>query len=174
MPQQIAAGDIYASLERGTLDATEFVGPYDDEKLGFYKVAPYYYYPAWWEGGAALHLMINLDQWNELPERYKTLLRSASEAANSAMLAAYDNRNPKALRTLVQNGTQLRPFSQEILDASFNAWNEVEAELMANNADYKTIAESQKAFKRDAYLWAQLSEYTYDTFMMVKQRNGEL
>lgn len=174
VPQQIAAGDIYASLERGTLDATEFVGPYDDEKLGFYKVAPYYYYPAWWEGGAALHLMINLDQWNELPERYKTLLRSASEAANSAMLAAYDNRNPKALRTLVQNGTQLRPFSQEILDASFNAWNEVEAELMANNADYKTIAESQKAFKRDAYLWAQLSEYTYDTFMMVKQRNGEL
>ncbi|MCB8840061.1 TRAP transporter substrate-binding protein [Aurantimonas sp. VKM B-3413] len=174
VPQQIAAGDIYASLERGTLDAVEFVGPYDDEKLGFVKVAPFYYYPAWWEGGASLHLMVNLDKWNSLPKNYQALLQAASQAANCAMLADYDYKNPAALKRLVAQGAKLRPFSQDIMEASFKAAQEVHKEIAAENADYKTLLDSQNAFKNDAYLWAQLSEYTFDTFMMIQQRNGTL
>mgnify|MGYP003333356087 CR=1 FL=1 len=78
VPQQIAGGDIYPALERGTIDAAEWVGPYDDEKLGFNKVAPYYYAPGWWEGNAALHMMVNQAKWNELPKHYKSIFTTAA------------------------------------------------------------------------------------------------
>src|SRR5882724_11973876 len=78
VPQQISGGDIYAALEKGTIDAAEWVGPYDDEKLGFQKIAPFYYYPGWWEGGAMLHHMVNLDKWDALPPAYKSIVKSAS------------------------------------------------------------------------------------------------
>jgi TRAP-type mannitol/chloroaromatic compound transport system substrate-binding protein len=172
VPQQIAGGDIHASLERGTLDAVEFVGPYDDEKLGFYKVAKYYYYPAFWEGGPALHCMINDDKWNSLPKSYQALLTAACQAANCDMLASYDAKNPIALKQLVANGTILRPFSQDIMNAAFDAAQELYKELTANNANFKKIFDSQMAFRADAYLWAQVAEYSFDTFMMIKQREG--
>ena len=174
VPQQIAAADIYPALERGTLDAVEFVGPYDDERLGFYQVAKYYYYPAWWEGGAALHMMFNQDKWNSLPETYKAMLESACQAINCAMLASYDYRNPIALKKLASNGAQLRPFSQEIMQASFKAAKELSDEISADNEDFRKLSKSQNDFKRDAYLWAQIAEYTFDTFMMVQQREGNL
>ncbi|MDF2140202.1 TRAP transporter substrate-binding protein [Paenirhodobacter sp. CAU 1674] len=174
VPQQIAGGDIYPALEKGTIDATEWVGPYDDEKLGFYKVAPYYYYPGWWEGGACLHAFFNKSKWDELPEAYQVALTAACQAANSDMLAAYDYKNPAALKTLMANGAQLRPFSAEVLTACYNAAQEVYAEITSSNAAFKKIYESQLAYKRDAYVWAQLSEYNFDTFMMIQQRNGAL
>ncbi|NJM82606.1 MAG: TRAP transporter substrate-binding protein [Tabrizicola sp.] len=174
VPQQIAGGDIYPSLEKGTIDAAEWVGPYDDEKLGFYKVAPYYYYPGWWEGGPTLSNMINLDKWNELPKLYQDILSVASEAANSNMMANYDFKNPTALRTLVANGAQLRPFPQDVMSASFDAAMSTYAEISETNAAFKKIFDSQQAFKRDAYLWAQLSEYNYDVFMMSQQQAGKL
>ena len=174
VPQQLSGGDIYPALEKGTIDAAEFTGPYDDEKLGFYKVAPYYYYPGWWEGGAALHTMVNLAKWNELPENYKAILATACQAANADMLAAYDYKNPTALKSLLANGVQVRPFSPEILEASYNAAQEVYAEISGANAAFKKIYDSQLAFKRDAYVWAQLSEYNFDTFMMIQQRAGKL
>jgi TRAP-type mannitol/chloroaromatic compound transport system substrate-binding protein len=174
VPQQIAGGDIYPSLEKGTIDAAEWVGPYDDEKLGFYKVAPYYYYPGWWEGGPTLSTMINLAKWNELPPAYQSVLKTACEASNSNMMANYDFKNPTALRTLVANGAQLRPFPQDVLSAAFDAANEVYAEISATNAPFKKIKDSQDAFKRDAYLWAQISEYNYDVFMMSQQQAGKL
>src|SRR6187551_2687021 len=83
VPQQLAGGDIYPALEKGTLDACEWVGPYDDEKLGFQKVAQYYYYPGWWEGGAMLHNFINIDKWNALTPAYKSIIRSASALAHT-------------------------------------------------------------------------------------------
>ncbi|MEF2547670.1 TRAP transporter substrate-binding protein [Aurantimonas sp. E1-2-R+4] len=174
VPQQIAGGDIYPSLEKGVIDAAEWIGPYDDEKLGFYKVAPYYYYPGWWEGGPTLHTLVNLDKWNELPKHYQEVVRSACQAANADMMASYDFKNPAAIRRLVQNGAQLRPFSQEILQASYDAAKETYAEISAENPKFKEIYENQLAFKKDAYLWAQLSEYTFDTFMMIQQRNGTM
>ncbi len=174
VPQQIAGGDIYPALEKGTIDASEWVGPYDDEKLGFYKVAPYYYYPGWWEGGATLHAMFNKAAYDALPDAYKAVLDAACEAANGDMLAAYDYKNPAALKSLMASGAQLRPFSAEILTACYNAAQEVFAEISATNPAFKKIYDSQTAFKRDAYVWAQLSEYNFDTFMMIQQRNGAL
>src|SRR5450631_1230542 len=112
VPQQIAAGDIYPALERGTIDAAEWVGPYDDEKLGLNKIAKFYYYPAWWEGSAGNHLMINLAKWNELPKHYQSIIAGAAAYANTEVTAKYDARNPVALRKLLASGTELRPFSQ--------------------------------------------------------------
>ena len=174
VPQQIPAADIYPALERGTLDAVEFVGPYDDLRLGFYQVAKYYYYPAWWEGGAALHMMFNKDKWESLPKPYQAMLTSACQAINCSMLASYDYRNPAALKKLAEGGAQLRPFSADILNASFKAWTELSAEIAGQNEDFKTLLDSQNAFKKEAYLWAQISEYTFDTFMMTQQRANKL
>jgi len=174
VPQQIAGGDIYPALEKGTVDAAEWVGPYDDEKLGFYKVAPYYYYPGWWEGGAMLHVMINQAKWQELPDNYKAVVRAAAQAANCDMLAKYDQVNPLALKKLVAGGAKLRPFSPEILEACFNAAKDTYAEIAATNAPFKKIHDAMMAFRADEYLWFQISEYTYDTFMMTQQRKKAL
>ncbi len=140
--QQIAGGDIYPALEKGVIDAAEWVGPYDDEKLGFYKIVKYYYYPGWWEGGTANHLQINLAKWNELPKSYQAILKAAAAYANSEELAKYDARNPAALKRLVAAGTQLRPFTQSVLEACLKASNEVNAETSAVNADYKKVWDS--------------------------------
>src|ERR1700736_1443234 len=174
VPQQIAGGDIYPALEKGTIDAVEWVGPYDDEKLGFYKVAQYYYYPGWWEGGAMLHFMINIAKWNGLPKSYQAIVTAAAAYANVKMQARYDAVNPPAMRSLVSKGTQLRPFSQEILDASFKAANEVYAEVSAKNADFKKVYEAMKAFRGEQYLWDQVADGTYDNYMMAQQRAGAL
>jgi TRAP-type mannitol/chloroaromatic compound transport system substrate-binding protein len=174
VPQQIAGGDIYPALEKGTIDATEWVGPYDDEKLGFQKVAPYYYYPGFWEGGAMLHVFTNTAKWAELPDSYKAIVRTAAQAANSDMMANYDYANPAALRSLVAKGTQLRAFSPEILQASFAAAHATYDEINAKNAKFKKVYDSVMAYRKEAFLWAQLSEYGFDTFMMTQQRAGKL
>ena len=166
VPQQIAGGDIYPALERGTIDAAEWVGPYDDEKLGFYKVVKFYYYPGWWEGGTTLHLLINLAKWNELPKAYQAIVAAAAGYANVEMQARYDARNPQALKRLIAAGTQLRPYSPAIMEACLKASNEVNAETSAVNEDYKKVWDSIAAFRSDQYLWWQVAEYSYDTFMI--------
>ena len=170
IPQQLAGGDIYPALEKGSLDAVEWVGPHDDEKLGFHKVARFYYYPGWWEGGAMIHFFINLDRWNGLPKAYQAALRHAATLANTTMLAKYDVQNPAALKRLAAQGAQLRTFSEPVLDACFKAANDVYADLSAKNADFKTVWEHLKAFRADAYLWQQISDNTFDTYMMIQQR----
>ena len=168
VPQQIAGGDIYPSLEKGTIDAAEWVGPYDDEKLGFQKVAPYYYYPGWWEGGPTVHLMFNKEKCESLPANYKSLVRTAAQAADANMLQKYDYLNPTAVKSLVANGAQLRPFSPEILAACFDKANEVYAEMTTNNPGFKKIRDSITAFRKEQLLWAQVAECNYDTFMMIR------
>ena len=174
VPQQIAGGEIYQALEKGTIDAAEWVGPYDDEKLGFYKVAPNYYYPGWWEGGAMLHTMINTAKWAELPPVYQSLVKTAAEAANCDMQAKYDASNPPALRRLAAAGTKFFPFPPDVMEASFKAANDTYAEINASNAAFKKIYDSMVAFRADAYLWQQFSEYTFDAFMMGLQRKKML
>lgn len=166
VPQQIAAGDIYTALERGTIDAAEWIGPYDDEKLGFVKVAKNYYYPAWWEGGAAIHNFVNLNHWGNLPKRYQEILANASATANQWMLARYDTRNAAALRRLVGSGAQLRPFSAEIMEASFKAANELYSEIGRENEQFRAIAEAYFAFRDESYLWHQVADMTYDQYMV--------
>jgi TRAP-type mannitol/chloroaromatic compound transport system substrate-binding protein len=164
--QQLAGGDIYPALEKGTIDAAEWVGPYDDEKLGFYKVAKYYYYPGWWEGGTTNHLLINKEKWEALPKAYKAIITAAAGATNGIEQANYDKRNPEALKRLLSNGVQLRPFSQEIMEACLKASNEVYADISSKNADFKKVYDNMIAFRNDEYLWWQVAEYTFDTFMI--------
>ena len=172
VPQQIPGGDIYPALERGTIDAAEWVGPYDDEKLGFYKVAPYYYYPGFWEGGPAIHLFINLQKWNELPPAYQAVVSNAAAYANTDMQAKYDARNPGALRSLIAGGAKLKAFPADVIDAAYIAAQEVYDEISAENADFKTIFDNVKAFRNEGYLWWQVAEYTYDTFMIRNRTKG--
>ncbi|MBX9991202.1 TRAP transporter substrate-binding protein [Phreatobacter oligotrophus] len=166
VPQQVAGGDIYPALEKGTIDAAEWVGPYDDEKLGFNKVAPFYYYPGWWEGGPTVHAMINVEKWNALPKSYQAALTNACTTANTVMAAKYDLQNPAALRRLVAAGTQLRPFSQEVMEACFTAANQLYTEIGSKNADFKKIIEAMQATRSDQYLWWQVAEFTFDAFMI--------
>jgi TRAP-type mannitol/chloroaromatic compound transport system substrate-binding protein len=166
VPQQLAGGDIYPALEKGTLDACEWVGPYDDEKLGFYKVAQHYYYPGWWEGGAMLHNFINIDKWNSLPKGYQSVIRTAADMSYTWMQAKYDAANPLALKRLVAAGTKLHPFSPEIMDASYKASLEVYAEDSAKNPDFKKVYDSMVAFRGDQYLWWQVAEYSFDTYQI--------
>lgn len=166
IPQQIPGGDIYPALEKGTIDAAEWVGPYDDEKLGFYRVAKNYYYPGWWEGGTALHFFINIEKWNSLPKTYQALIIAAAGYVNMDVQAKYDSRNPQALKRLVANGAALHQFSQEIMEACLKASNEVNAETSAVDPDYKKIWESQSSFRNDENLWWQIAEYSFETFMI--------
>ena len=174
VPQQIGGDAIYPSLEKGTIDAVEWVGPHDDEKLGFVKVAPYYYYPGFWEGGPTVSLFVNKAQYDGLPANYRSLLNTAAQAADINMLAKYDYRNPMALKNLVGEGAQLRPFSEEIMTAAYDAALQVYDELSARNADFKAQWDAVQAFRNDWYLYTQTAEYQFDTFMMILQKNGRL
>jgi len=166
VPQQLAGGDIYPALEKGTIDAAEWVGPYDDEKLGFAKIAKYYYYPGWWEGGAQPHLLVNLTKWNELPKIYQAMIQACAREAGAWMTTKYDVLNPQALKRLVAQGAQLRPFPQPVMEACYNAANEIYAELAQSNPHFKKMLDSLTAFRSDSYQWLQVAELSYDSFMM--------
>jgi TRAP-type mannitol/chloroaromatic compound transport system substrate-binding protein len=172
VPQQLAGGDIYPALEKGTIDAAEWVGPYDDEKLGFAKVAKYYYYPGFWEGGPTVHAFANLEKYNALPKNYQAILANATAHANTWMAARYDMQNPAALKRLVAGGTQLRPFTNEVLEACLKATNELWAEISAQNPDFKKSIDAMQAYRSDQYLWWQVAEYTFDTFMIRSRTRG--
>jgi TRAP-type mannitol/chloroaromatic compound transport system substrate-binding protein len=165
VPQQLAGGDIYPALEKGTIDGAEWVGPYDDEKLGLYKIAPHYYYPGWWEGGPILLAIVNLDKWNALPKYYQSVLEQAGHLSNNWMMARYDQANPMALRKLLANGTKLHAFSPAIMQASFKAAMELHAEVSATNANFKKVYESLTSFANNGYQWFQVCEIGFDSFM---------
>jgi TRAP-type mannitol/chloroaromatic compound transport system substrate-binding protein len=167
VPQQIAGGEVYSALEKGTIDAAEWVGPYDDDRLGLQKIAPYYYYPGWWEGGPMLHMFFNIDKWNALPNSYKAIVKTACAMTNEWMLAKYDIGNPAALKKMLQEGVvKFQAFSPAIMDACLKAANEVYAEVSASNADFKKVWDSMLAYRNDAYLWWRVAEYTYDDFLI--------
>ncbi|HET6469359.1 MAG TPA: TRAP transporter substrate-binding protein [Geminicoccaceae bacterium] len=165
VPQQLAGADVYPALEKGTIDAAEWVGPYDDEKLGFYRVAPYYYYPGFWEGGPQVSLIVNVEQWEQLPKAYQAALTAATAEANVDMLAKYDALNVEALRRLVGAGAQLRPFPREVMQAAYTAAFEMYDEIAAGNERFKTVYDSWSKFRTDQYLWFRVAENTFDNFV---------
>jgi TRAP-type mannitol/chloroaromatic compound transport system substrate-binding protein len=170
VPQQIAGGEIYPALEKGTIDAAEWVGPYDDEKLGFNKVAKFYYYPGWWEGGPALHTIVNEKALAELPKEYVAILEAACHEGNTMMMARYDAGNPDALKRLVAGGAQLRPFSKPVLEACHKAAMELYAETSAKNAKFKKVHDHYMAFLENQVLWFRVAEGNFDTFMQTGRR----
>ena len=165
IPQQLAGGDIYPALEKGTIDAAEWVGPYDDQKLGFNKVAQFCYYPGWWEGSAALSLYVGLKAYDSLPPLYKEAIQSACGEINAKSVAKYDVQNPKALRELAAAGTKFLPFPPAVMEACFNAANELYAETVAKNPKFKKVYESWKPFRNEEVLWFRVAEDTFDNFM---------
>ncbi|HEY0849539.1 MAG TPA: TRAP transporter substrate-binding protein [Bradyrhizobium sp.] len=171
VPQQIAGGDIYPALERGTIDAAEFSGPHDDEKLGFQKVAKYYYYPGWWEGGPNVSLFINLDKWNSLPKHYKAVLEAACAEAVMWSLAKYDNQNPDALHRLVAGGAELRPFPQDVMQASFKEAQALYSELAASNSNFKKIYDAWLPYWRKEQIWFRVAELPFDAFVSQQAQN---
>jgi TRAP-type mannitol/chloroaromatic compound transport system substrate-binding protein len=163
--QSIPGGEIYQALEKGTIDAAEWVGPYDDEKLGFNKVAPFYGYPGFWEGGPQLDFYINTKAYNALPAEYKAMIEAASMEAATVMQARYDARNPAALKKLVAGGTKLFRFPKDMLDAAFKESMATYAELSDKNPAWKKIYGDYANFRRDSNLWFRFAEAGFDDFM---------
>jgi TRAP-type mannitol/chloroaromatic compound transport system substrate-binding protein len=173
VPQQIPGGDIYPALEKGTIDAAEWVGPYDDEKLGFYKVAKYYYYPGWWEGCAEIDLFVGIKALQALPPEYRSILEAACAEANVTVQAKYDAVNPPALKRLIANGVQLRPFSNEIMAACYKASRETYDDIAAKNSKFKKIYDSWKPFLADQIEWVAVAENRFENFMIAAERMGQ-
>lgn len=172
VPQQISGGDIYPALEKGTIDATEWVGPYDDDKLGFYKVAKYYYYPGWWEGGAMLHMIVNDEKWNALPKQYQAILTQAGSAAGAWMLEKYDSVNPAALKRLVAGGAELRAFPQAVMDVCYQTTQDHLNEIAAKSPMFKKTKESHDAYMKEVLFYTQIGENYYDNYLLSKMRKG--
>jgi TRAP-type mannitol/chloroaromatic compound transport system substrate-binding protein len=165
VPQNIPGGEIYTALEKGTIDAAEWVGPYDDQKLGFYKVAKNYHYPGWWEGGPQLDLFINTKAYEGLTPEYKAIIESAAAYAHTDMQAKYDARNPTALKQLVGNGAKLVAFPKDVMEASFKESMALYAEISAKNPNWKKVYDDYAKFRADANVWFRFTEARFDSFM---------
>jgi TRAP-type mannitol/chloroaromatic compound transport system substrate-binding protein len=163
--QVLAAGEIYTSLERGALDATEWAGPYDDEKLGFYKVASNYYFPGWWEPAPGLSFYINKDEWNKLPADYKAALETAAAEANIDMLAKYDHKNPTALKSLLDQGVKLRPFSEDIMLEAEKISFDLMSTAAAADPIYRKVFDDYFKWQNESNRWMRTSEQTYASFI---------
>jgi TRAP-type mannitol/chloroaromatic compound transport system substrate-binding protein len=164
VPQQIPPGEIYTSLEKGLIDGAEWIGPYDDEKLGFHKVARYYYTPGWWEGSAQVTLLVNQKAWDALPKLYKDAVECAAAEQYMMMLAKYDASHPNALKRLVAGGAQLRQFSKPVLDACYKATQQVLGEFAAKSPEFKKIYEPWQRFRDDQNLWFRVAEHSLDSY----------
>jgi TRAP-type mannitol/chloroaromatic compound transport system substrate-binding protein len=158
IPQQIAGGDIYPALEKGTIDAAEWVGPYDDEKLGFHKVAKYMHIPGVLELCANTGLYINKAAWAKLPSSYQTMLRAACTYALVEMLAGYDARNAKALNRVVAAGAQLVVLTPDILRALRTALEQVLDEEAAKSEQFKRVLESWRVFRSEQHRWFSIAD----------------
>jgi TRAP-type mannitol/chloroaromatic compound transport system substrate-binding protein len=163
--QTLGGGEIFQALQTGAIDAAEWVGPYDDEKLGLNRVAKFYYYPGWWEPGATLEVQINLNEWKKLPPQYQEAIRTAAYEANTTMLSRYESRNNEALQRLVKSGVQLRAYSPEILAGAAKAAFELYDEFAAKDADFKAVYEQWKEFRDRVYAWNKLNEANFTGYV---------
>lgn len=170
VPQSLPGGEIYPALERGAIDAAEWTVPYDDEKLGFQKVAKYYYAPGWWEPGTHLVFYVNQAQWAALPPAYQAAFTVAAQETHLQMLATYDAKNPPALQRLLQNGAELRRFPDDVLLKAYAIAQQIYAEESAQNPTFKTLYESMREFQKRSDAWWSVAESSMANFMQAVQR----
>ena len=166
--QVLAGAEIFQALQTGAVDAAEWVGSYDDEKLGLNKAAKFYYYPGWWEPGPSLEVEVNLNEWNKLPAFYQECIKTASIEANMIMLARYDARNNDALGRLIKGGTELRAYSKEIMAAAEDAAFKLYDGYAAADADFKTIYDNWKPFRERVYAWNKINEFSFANYVYSK------
>ena len=169
VPQNIPAGEIYQALEKGTLDAAEWIGPYDDQKLGLNKVAPYYYYPAWWEGGPQLEFFVNTKAYDALSPENKAILEAAAAFAHAEVQAKYDVKNPTALKQIVATKTKVLPFAKDIMDRAYKESMALYDELSAKNPNWKKVYEDFAAFRKEQNQWFRFTEARFDNFMQAQK-----
>lgn len=162
--QVLPGGEIYLALDRGAIDAAEWVGPYDDEKLGLNKAAQFYYYPGWWEPGPTLDVLVNRREWERLPKEYQEIFKTAAYEANMNMLAQYDALNGQTLEKLIAGGTKLVPYSKEIMQAAQKAAFDLYEENADKDATFKQVYEQWKAFREQMYKWNAINELSYANF----------
>ena len=165
VPQTLAGSDIYPALESGAIDAAEWVGPYDDERLGFQKVAKHYYYPGWWEGGPQLSFYVNNRKWQELPRPYQAAFEAAAAEANVGMLAEYDARNPPAMARLLREGVKLHPFPKDVMVAARKAAFALYEEEAVKNPAFRKIYVAWKKFLDTEIQWFRIAESVYANFL---------
>jgi TRAP-type mannitol/chloroaromatic compound transport system substrate-binding protein len=169
--QTLGGGEIFQALQTGAIDASEWVGPYDDEKLGLNKIAKFYYYPGWWEPGSTFELQINLNEWNKLPTQYQEAIKTAAYESNATMLARYDARNNQALQRLVASGVQLRPYSEEILQAASKASFALYDEFAAKDPDFKAVYTQWQQFRDRISAWEKLNQGSFTNFVYSQIKN---
>jgi TRAP-type mannitol/chloroaromatic compound transport system substrate-binding protein len=163
--QVLAGGDIYAALERGAIDATEWVGPHDDLQLGFHQIAKYYYYPGWWEPGPGLSFYVSKNAWSTLPSAYQAAIESAAAEASGRMMIEYDAKNPPALARLRKEGVELVPFPEDVMSAAHTQAESKIAELVAADSTYRQIFEDWNRFKQESSSWFATAEQAYSNFV---------
>ncbi len=168
VPQNIPGGEIYQALEKGTIDAAEWVGPYDDLKLGFFKVAPFYHYPGWWEGGPQLDLYVNTKAYDGLSSEYKAIIETASSHAHVEMQARYDARNPAALTQLLANRTKLVQMPLDVMDLAFKESMALYSDLSAKNPNWRKVYSDYAAFRKESNRWFRYTEAIFDRYMQSK------
>lgn len=169
IPVDMPGGEIYSALQKRAIDAAEWVGPYDDQKLGFNKVAPFYYYPGWWEGGLELDFFVHRKAFDALSAEHKAIVNAASSLAHADMLAKYDALNPSALKQLVIAKTKVLPFSLPVLDTAFRTAMEIFALNEARSPEWKKIYTDMRNFQRDQIFWFRFAEARYDSFMSAQR-----
>lgn len=157
--QVLPGGEIFQALQTGAIDAAEWVGPYDDTKLDFQNVAQFYYFPGWWEPGPTLEVQIGLDEWNNLPEEYQEIIKTAAAQANVSMMSRYDFVNPTAFQDIVDGGNvTVLPFPDDVLQAAEEAAFELYDEFAAADSDFASIFEGWKQYRDSARAWFQVAE----------------
>lgn len=172
IPQQIAGSDIYPALEKGALDAVEWVGPYDDAKLGFAKVAKHYYGPGVLELGANLAFNVNRDSWAALPAQYQAALQAACVIAANELLAKYDTNNIRALKQLVGEGVKLMSWPREVMDAMQTATREVLEDYASKDKSFAKVLDSWRSFRNDQLLWASVNDGAAESYLMSTRKQG--
>ena len=169
VPANLPGGDIFRALQTGELDAAEWIGPYDDQKLGLHKVAPYYTYPGWWEGGPEMDFYLHRKAFDALPADYRAIVRAASAQAHAYMLTKYDAVNPNALKQLVTAKVKVIPFSHSVMEAAFRATSDIFASNESQSPEWKKIYADMRDFQRDQVLWYRFAEMRYDAFMSTQK-----
>ena len=159
IPVTLPGGELFTALQTGVIDATEWVGPYNDLTFGFQQTAKYYYYPGWHEPGSMLELLINKDAWNSLPKHLQVIIETASKAVNQDILDEYTARNNKALRELVDvHGVELRRLPDDVIAEFKIIANDILEENAAEDETVNKVYQSYLKFKNEVSEYHKVSE----------------